>query len=88
MDVPHHKSAKKRVRQTEKKTELNKSLKSRTKSAVKAVRLAIAENKKDDAEKSITLVQKYLARLAKKGIIKKNAAARQTSRLTSQVSKL
>lgn len=86
--MPHHKSAKKRVRQTEKKTELNKSLKSRTRSAVKAVRLAIAENKKDDAEKSITLVQKYLARLAKKGIIKKNAAARQTSRLTSQVSKL
>ena len=86
--MPHHKSAKKRVRQTERRTELNKSLKSRTKSAVKAVRLAISENKKDDAQKSMTLVQKYLARLAKKGIIKKNTAARQTSRLTSQVSKL
>jgi small subunit ribosomal protein S20 len=86
--VPHHKSAKKRVRQTERKTELNKSLKSRTKSVVKAVRLAISENKKEDAQKGMTLVQKYLARLAKKGIIKKNTAARQTSRLTSQVSKL
>ncbi len=86
--MPHHKSAKKRVRQTEKRTELNKSLKSRTKSAVKAVRIAIEENKKEDALKSITLVQKYLARLAKKGIIKKNTAARQTSRLTSQVTKL
>lgn len=86
--MPHHKSAKKRVRQTEKRTMLNKSLKSRTRSALKAVRTALETENKEDALKSLPLVQTYLARLAKKGIIKKNAAARTTSRLTAQTAKL
>ncbi|MCO4792128.1 MAG: 30S ribosomal protein S20 [Bacteriovoracaceae bacterium] len=86
--MPHHKSAKKRVRQTERRTELNRSLKTRTKTVLKAIRTSILESKKEDALKTLPLVQSYLARLAKKGIIKNNTAARTTSRLTSQITKL
>jgi len=86
--VPHHKSAKKRVRQTTTKTSNNKSKVSRTKGLVKAIRLAISENKKDEALKLLPTVQSMFGRLAKNNIIKPNTAARKTARLTNQISKL
>lgn len=86
--MPHHKSAKKRVRQTKTRTELNKTKTSQTRRVVKGLRAAIESGDKTTATTLFTKVQSLLARMAKSGIIKDNNAARKTSRLASQISKL
>jgi small subunit ribosomal protein S20 len=86
--VPHHKSAKKRVRQTEKRTDRNKSQSSEVKTVTKKLRAAISEKNKTEASKLLPTVQGLLDKLAKKGIIKNENSARRNSRFASQVSKL
>ena len=86
--MPHHKSAKKRVRQTKVRTAENRSRTSETRGAIKKVRAAIEAKDKDGAAKLLVNAQSLLARLAKKGVIKKNNADRKTSRLAQQVKSL
>jgi small subunit ribosomal protein S20 len=86
--VPHHKSAKKRVRQTVKRTQLNKAKITMVKNALKKVRAAISTGDKATATSLLPATQKLLARLAKTGVIKQNTAARRTGRLASQINKL
>ncbi len=86
--MAQHKSAKKRNRQTIKKTIVNKVHKSKTKNAVKAVRAAIESGDKAAALKLLPNAQKLLARLAQKNIGSKSSAGRKTSRLTMQVNSL
>ena len=86
--MPHHKSSKKRVRQTERKTLRNKIHNSMAKTAIKKVREAIDAKNKEKAVELLPEAQSRLSRLAKTGIIKPNSAARRTSRLTQQVAKI
>lgn len=86
--MPHHKSAKKRVRQTETRTARNRAQTSETRTAIKKVRNAIEAKDKAGASKLLTTAQSLLARLAKKGSIKGNTAARRTGRLAAQINKL
>ena len=86
--MPHHKSAKKRVRQDIRRTERNKSQNSKMKTFVKKIRTAISEKNKEEALKTFPVVQALLDRLAKKGYIKSETAARRNSRLATQISKL
>lgn len=78
------KSQIKRNRQTLKRTERNKAvrseLKTRTKRAVTA-----AEAGADDAQDLARAAQKRIDSAAAKGVIHKNAAARRTSRLAKRV---
>ena len=86
--MPHHKSAKKRVRQTERRMLRNKIRNSMTKTAIKKVRTAIEAKNKEKAMELFPEVQSRLARLAKIGVIKLNSAARRTSRLAQQIAKI
>ena len=86
--MPHHKSAKKRVRQTAKKTAMNKSKTTMVKSITKKVRAAIEAKDKEQASSLLPTAQKLLARLAKTGVIKNNTAARKTSRMAMLINKL
>ena len=86
--MPHHKSAIKRVRQTKKRTELNKSRTTQTRSAIKNFNEAVTAGDKEKAGAILVSVQSLLARLAKKGVIKPNTAARKTSRLTKTLAKV
>lgn len=86
--MANHKSAKKRIKQTEKRRFNNKWKTSRLRTEIKKLRSFIAEEKKEDALKQFPLVQSLLNKLAKSSALKKNTAARKTSRLASQVSKL
>lgn len=86
--MANHKSAEKRARQTIKKTAINKTRKSIVTTAVKKVRTAIASGSKTEAAKLLPAAQAELRKLAKTGVIKKETAARKTSRLASQVAKL
>lgn len=86
--MANHKSAKKRAKQTVKKTLVNRTKTSKTKTAVKELKAAITSNKKDEAKKLLVKVQSLLGKLSKSPAMSKKTAARKTSRLASQVSKM
>jgi small subunit ribosomal protein S20 len=84
--VANHKSALKRARQNVVRQLRNRSVKSRVKTEVKAVRAAL---KTDPAKVADTLknAQSVIDKAAKKGVIHKRTAARKISRLTKQIRK-
>jgi small subunit ribosomal protein S20 len=86
--VAHHKSAKKRIRQTVTKTLRNKVQRSNNRTIVKALRSALSEKNKELALELLTKAQANLATLAKKGVIKGRAAATRTSKLAKAVNGL
>jgi len=80
--MPQHKSAKKRMRQNEKRRERNKAQKTRVRSKMKKLRSL------DDPEAARELlndVKGDLDRLASKNIIHKNKAANYKSKLEKHV---
>jgi small subunit ribosomal protein S20 len=83
--MAHHKSAKKRIRSTERKREINKAVTSRIKTSTKKV---LSSNNKEEAEKSYKEAVSVLDRSVDKGKIKKNTAARKKSQLTRHLNSL
>jgi len=83
--MPHHKSAAKRVKTNEKARLSNVAAKSRMRTAVKAVRSATT---KAEAESALKAAISILDRTAAKGVIKKETASRQKSRLAMFAAKL
>ena len=79
------KSAKKRVLVTEVKAARNKSVKSRVKTYVKSVELAVTEGDKAAAQVALTQAIGEISKAASKGVMHKNTAARKVSRLTKAV---
>ena len=86
--MPHHKSAKKRVKQTKTRTALNRSQMSAARTAIKKVHTAIDGKDKKAALAAIPQMQSLLDRLAKKGVVARNTAARKTGRLITQIGRL
>ena len=82
------KSAKKRILVIETKTARNKAIKSKVKTLIKKVELAIAENDKAAAEAALKTATSEISKAASKGIYHKNNASRKISRLTLAVNKL
>ena len=83
--MPHHKSAAKRVKTNEKARVSNIAVKSRMRSAVKAVRSATT---RAEAETALKAAISILDRTAARGVIKKETASRQKSRLALFAAKL
>ncbi|RDU62478.1 30S ribosomal protein S20 [Helicobacter didelphidarum] len=86
--MANHKSAEKRIRQTEKRTEHNRYYRTRIKNITKAVREAIAKSDLTMATESFKIANKEIHSFVSKGILKKNTAARKISRLNSLIKKL
>ena len=80
------KSAIKRIRRISKQTIVNKARKSRYKNALKKMNLLIVEKKKSEALKFLPKLNSELMRIAKTGIIKKQNASRNISRITKKIS--
>ena len=78
------KSAKKRVITNAKKGVANTTVKSSMKTAVKKSERAIKANDKKLAEENLRVAIKRIDKAQASGIIKKNKAAREKSRLTKQ----
>lgn len=78
-------SAKKAVRKTARRTEINKARRTRMRTEVRKVEEAIASGQKDAALKALAAAEPILARTAQKGVIHKNAASRKVSRLAARV---
>ncbi len=86
--MPNHKSAEKRVRQTVKKTAVNRKNRSSLRTQIKKLRSALADG---DKQLSIELLIPTVALIDKsvnKGVLHKNTAARHKSRLTNHVNEL
>lgn len=83
--MANHKSALKRIRNSETKRLRNKF---QHKTARNAVRNLRAETQKKDAEAQLPLVVAMLDKLAKNNIIHKNKAANLKSKLTRHVASL
>ena len=80
--------ARKRVRQTARRTAVNRSRMSRIRSFVRAVEDAIRQGDKDAAARALRAAQPEIARGAKTGVMHRNAAARKTSRLARRIAKM
>ena len=81
-------SAKKRVRQLARKTEVNKARRSRIKTFIKIVEESINSGDLPNAIKSLKLAQPEIQRGVTKGIFHKNTASRKISRLSKRVKAL
>ncbi len=82
------KSAIKRIRRISKQTEVNKSRKSKYRNALKKMNLLLDGKKKSEALAFLPKLNSELMRIAKTGIIKKQNASRNISRITKKVSAL
>ncbi len=81
-------SAKKRARQNVTRRTHNMTLRSRLRSAVRKVLLAVREGNKDAAQASFKEAVPEIDRMVTKGIIRKNRAARYKRRLNARVKAL
>src|SRR5712691_207598 len=86
--MPHHKSAEKRLRQTEKRTVINRARLSRVRTFVKKVETAIETGDKVVAQSAFQLAQPELHRATTKGVMHKNTVARKLSRLAARINAL
>jgi len=77
--------AKKRARQIERRTAVNKTRKSRIRTFLRKVEEAIESGDKDAAVAAFRAAQPELMRGVTKGIFHKNTASRKVSRLASRV---
>ena len=85
--MPNHKSAEKRVRQTEKRNEINRRNRSRLRTTVKKLRGEISGNAAT-VQETLPLTVSTIDKIVSKGVLHKNTAARYKSRLTKHINGL
>ncbi len=82
------KSAKKRIKVTAVRTERNKAIRSKVKTAMKKVEKAIAGGDKAAATEALRLATVEIEKAQTKGVYHKNNAARKVSRLALAVNNM
>jgi len=85
--MPIIKSAKKRMRQDQKRRERNRAIQRRTKTISGKLSELIHEKKTEEAKKKLPEVIAVIDKVASKGIWHKNKAARQKSKLMKRLTK-
>ncbi len=83
-----HVSAEKRIRQTARRTAVNRARLSRLRTFVKKVETAIAAGDKEAARAALKAAQPELQRGAQNGVLHRNTAARKLSRLSARIKAL
>lgn len=81
-------SARKRIRQTERRTLRNNARRSRMRTFVKKVEAALASGDKASAAAALKAAQPEMQRASGKGVIHANTVARKISRLSKRVKEL
>jgi len=82
------KSAIKRIRRISRQTAVNKTRKSRFRSAIKKMNILLNSKKKKEALAYLPKFNSELMKVAKTGIIKKQNASRNISRITRKINAL
>ena len=81
-------SARKAARQAVRRTEINKSRKSRVKLSLRKVEEALASGDKGAAKAALAAAEPVLMRSSQKGVVHKKAASRKVSRLSARLKAL
>ena len=82
-----NKSALKANRQNVKRREHNRELRSRLRTALKAIRASLDSKDLDGAKKALSATVSIVDKMATKGIIHRNTAGRYKSRLSARLAK-
>lgn len=86
--MANHKDAIKRARQNDKRRARNRHYRTRMRNSVKAVRAAVESGNVETAQSELREAMSVIHRVASKGVIHKNQAARRISRLNKLVKNL
>jgi small subunit ribosomal protein S20 len=81
-------SAKKAARKIARRTEVNKTARTRMRTYIRKVEEAIATGDKEAARTALKVAQPQIMKAATKGIVHQNAASRKVSRLSHRVEAL
>lgn len=80
-------SAEKRNRQTQKRRARNQGVRTRVKSAVKAVRETLERGELAAAQEAFKMAARVIDKASSKGVVHRNTASRKISRLAKAVAK-
>ena len=83
--MPNHKSAEKRVRQNEKRREINRNNRGRLRTSIKKLRATLATGDAATVSELLPETISTIDKAVQKGVLHRNAAARYKSRLTARV---
>ena len=86
--MPSHVSAEKRVRQTAKRTAINKNRRSKVRGAIRQVEEALAAGDKKAAATALKAAEPEIMRGVSKGVIHRNTGSRKVSRLNARLKAL
>jgi len=86
--MAQHKSAKKRIRQTARRTAVNRARLSKIRTSIKKVETAIASGDKAAAAAALREAQPVIQGSARKSVLHRNTAARKVSRLAARIKSL
>ena len=82
------KSAIKTIRRISRQTEVNKARKSKYRNAIKKMNTLLKDKKKNEALKFLPKLNSQLMKVAKTGVIKKQNASRNVSRITKKIASI
>ena len=83
--MANHKSAEKRIRQNEKRRQINRQNRSAMRTEIKKLRSALTLGDTARAQELLPAIVSIIDRSIQKGVVHRNAAARYKSRLTARV---
>ena len=86
--MAHHKSAKKAIRQTERRTVINRARLSRVRNFIKKVETAIESGDKKVAADALKAAQPEMHRGVRTGVLHRNTVSRKLSRLSARIKSL
>lgn len=86
--MANSRSAKKRIRQNERRRQQNARIRSRMRTEIKKFEKAVESGDLDSAEEFFVSAESQLDRAVSKGIIPKKRASRKTSRLAKRLNSL
>jgi small subunit ribosomal protein S20 len=86
--MPNHKSAEKRVRQSEKRRDINRGHRTKVRTYIKKLRSALDAGDKQQVDQILPQTISVIDKSIQKGVLHANAAARYKSRLTAQANQV
>jgi small subunit ribosomal protein S20 len=86
--MPNHKSAKKRVRQSEKRRTINRGHRTKVRTFIKKLRSVIDSGDKQQIDQLLPEAISVIDKSIQKGVLHANAAARYKSRLTAKANQV
>ncbi len=86
--MANHKSAEKRIRQTERRNEVNRRNRARLRTQIKVLRAAIDAGDQQQARAALNETVSLIDKSIQKGVLHRNAASRYKSRLTVRVNQM